>query len=97
MSRLAPGRTHDMAMLLERRSQAIQYSDVWNNIQLKIDDLIEEGNCNTMHSLRGRLVKAAQASDHDEIVNISHQIDKHNKTHHRRRFTRSWVKQVKKG
>lgn len=97
MSRLAPGRTNDMAMLLERREQAIKYSDSWNNIQLKIEDLVEEGKCSTMHSLRGRLVNAARASDHDEIVKISHEIDKHNKTHHRRRYTRNWVKQVKKG
>ena len=97
MSRLAPGRTKDIEMLLARKEQAERYSDTWNNIQLRIEDLIEEGKCRTMHSLRGRLLGAAQNSDNDEIIKISHQIDKHNKQHHRLRFTRAWVKQVKKG
>lgn len=92
MSRLAPGRTHDIQMLLERRSRAVVNTAEWNKIQLKLDDLIEEGKCNTLHSLRARLVNAARASDHDEILKISKQIDQHMKTHHRRRYMRGWLK-----
>lgn len=92
MSRLAPGRFNDMQMLMTRREQVEKYTPTWNKIQLKIDDLIEEGKCNVMHSLRWRLVGAARASDDGEIIKISHQIEEHNKTHHRLRFTRSWLK-----
>jgi len=86
-----------MNMLLNRSAAAERYTPEWDNIQLKIQDLIEEGKCKTMHSLRDRLLSAARASDHDEIIRISHQIDQHNRIHHRLRFTRAWVKQVKKG
>lgn len=89
---LAPGRTNDMQMLLDRRERAEKYSTSWNKIQLKIEDLIEEGKCRTMHSLRFRLLGAARASDNDEIIKISEQIDKHNKTFHRRRYMRAWIK-----
>lgn len=92
MSRLAPGRTHDIQMLLDRRDNSPKFSAMWNKAQMKIDDLIEEGKCNTLHSLRGRLLNAARAYDNDEILKISKQIDQHMKTHHRRRFMRGWLK-----
>lgn len=89
MSRLAPGRKHDMQMLLDRRDKAMKYSTEWNKIQLKIDDLIEEGKSPEMHSLRQRLVNAARASDHDEIIKISKQIDEHvNRTSRHKRWVR---------
>lgn len=91
MSRLAPGRTHDMQMLLERRDKATPHTWEWTKVQLKIDDLIEEGKCDYIYHQRERLVKAARASDNDEVVNISEQIDKHMKYHHRRRYLRQWI------
>lgn len=92
MSRLAPGRAHDMRMLLERRSRTRVNTLAWTKIQLKIDDLVEEGKCAAMHSLRFRLVNAARASDNDEVLKISRQIDQHIKQHHRKRYMRGWVK-----
>lgn len=77
MSRLAPGRTHDMRMLLERRDRAAKYTAEYDRVQRKIDDLIDEGKDPVMHSLRHRLVGAARAADHEEILKISKQIDKH--------------------
>lgn len=97
MSHLAPGRKHDIANLLKQRAEAHIYSDRWDTIQLKIDDLIEEGKCQKMHSLRGRLLNAAIASDHDEQIKISYQIDEHIKQHHPKRFKRAWNKRVQKG
>jgi len=92
MSQLAPGRKADMAMLLERLDNAIKYSAEWNKIQLKIEDLVEEGKCRFICSQRERLVNAAKASDNDEIIKISKQIDQHMQYKHRQRWTRSWVK-----
>lgn len=92
MSRLAPGRTHDITMLLQRRDQAPKYSAQWNKAQLKIDDLIEEGKCSVICHLRERLVRAARASDHDEILKISNQIDQHMQYKHRQRWQRGWLK-----
>lgn len=92
MSRLAPGRQHDMAMLLDRQASAIKYSPMWDKVQLKIDDLIEEGKCRVICAQRERLVKAAKASDHEEIIKISKQIDQHMKLSHRRRWDRAWLK-----
>lgn len=92
MSRLAPGRKHDMQMLLDRRDREPKYSSEWGKVQLKIEDLIEEGKDPILCSLRYRLVNSARASDNDEIIKISKQIDQHIKTHHPKRFKRAWIK-----
>jgi len=86
-----------MKMLLERKANTEPYCDEWDSICLKIEDLIEEGKCNVLHSLRGQLLGAARAGDHDAQIKTSHQIDDHIKKHHPERFKRAWNKRVKKG
>jgi len=89
MSRLAPGRRADMQRLLTRRDSYLKHSENWDINQRRIEDLVEEGRCDTMHSLRGRLVNAAIAKDNDAILHISHEIDEHMLRHHRQRFMRN--------
>ena len=91
MCRLAPGRTGDMAMLLDRRDKAAFDTEAHRKIQAKIDDLVEEGKCLTICHLRERLVGAARANDNTEIENISELITDHMKRSHRKRFERSWL------
>lgn len=70
---LAPGRTHDIEMLLKRRANPRSAEDYRKACQ-KIDFLIEEGKDPNMHSLRWRLVQAARAGDTLEGDKIAMQI-----------------------
>ena len=92
MSRLAPGRTHDMAMLLATRDIQVKHSHKYDVCQAKIDDLVEEGKCQVMHNLRGRLLGASIANDERQIMHISHLIEQHMQRNHPRRNTRAWIK-----
>lgn len=70
---LAPGRTHDMAMLEDRLANA-KTAAQWAVVRRKMDDIIAEGKDRTMHSLRGRLLSAARAGDNEAGDRISMEI-----------------------
>lgn len=91
-SGLAPGRTHDIAMLVKRRSEAIPYSVDWYRVQRKIADLAEEARCSVTVDLRGKLLRASIAQDEPEVEKVSRLIEEHVKTKHPRRFYRNWGK-----
>lgn len=92
MSQLAPGRTSDIAMLLNKRDNAVKYSALYYKAQNKIDDLAEEGKCSIVVGLRYRLVGASRANDDIEIEKVSRLIEDHVRHNHPKRFFRAWAK-----
>ena len=92
MSSLAPGRSHDIAMLLTRRDTAIKYSADYYTAQTKIDDLVEEGKCTILHGLRYRLLQASIARDEREVEDASRLIEEHVQRKHLKRYYRAWKK-----
>jgi hypothetical protein len=92
VSQLAAGRVSDMNRLVSQRDNYDKYTAKWNETQLKIDDLIEEGKCPVIRHERERLVRAARAGDSRQIMRISAIITEHMKTGHRKRYLRQWLK-----